>query len=71
MPLRLLLGVLLILFGGYTLARGFHYTTRKDVVDLGGVRVSTDNQTDVPRWVGGGLALAGLVLVFSGGRRRQ
>ncbi len=43
-------------------ARGFHYTTHKDVVDVGGVRVSTDNQTEVPRWVGGGLALAGVVL---------
>jgi hypothetical protein len=70
MPLRLLLGVLLILVGGYTLARGLHYSTRKDVVDLGGVRVSTDNQTDVPRWVGGGLALAGLVLIVRPSRRR-
>ncbi len=71
MALRLLVGVLLILVGGYTLAPGFHYTTRKDVVDVGGVRVSTDNQTEVPRWVGGGLALAGLVLVFRSGSRRR
>jgi hypothetical protein len=71
MPLRLLVGVLFILAGGYTLARGFHYTTHKDVVDVGGVRVSTDNQTEVPRWVGGGLALAGLVLIMRSGSRRS
>jgi hypothetical protein len=63
--------VLLILGGGYTLARGLHYSTRKDVVDVGGVRVSADNETEVPRWVGGAFALAGLVLVMRGGSRRR
>jgi hypothetical protein len=71
MPLRLLVGVLFILAGGYTLARGLHYTTRKDVVDVGGVRVSTDTPTEVPRWVGGALALAGVVLVLRSGSRRS
>ena len=61
----------MILGGGYILARGLTYTTRKNVVDLGGIRVSADEQSAVPPWVGGVIALAGLVLVFSGGSRRS
>ena len=71
MRLRILVGALLVLGGGFILARGLHYTTRKDVVDLGGVRVSAEEQTAVPPWVGGAIALAGLVLVFAGGSRRS
>lgn len=70
MRLKLLVGVVLILAGGFILARGLSYTTRKDVVDLGAVRVSTDEKKPIPPAIGGVLAIAGLALVLAGGSRR-
>jgi hypothetical protein len=70
MRIRLLLGAALILVGGIVLARGLHYNSTHDVLDLGGVRVSTSEAKPIPSWIGGVAALAGLVIVFSGGRKR-
>jgi hypothetical protein len=71
MRMRLLLGAALILIGGIILARGLHYTSTHDVLDLGGVRVSTSEAKPVAPWIGGVIALAGLVLVFSGNGRKR
>lgn len=70
MRFRALIGAALILVGGIIIARGVHYTTRHNVVDLGDVRLSMDEQKPVSPWLGGVLALVGLGLVFSGGSRR-
>ena len=66
---RVVSGAALILVGGFILARGLTYTKRTDVVNLGAVRVSTDEKQAIPPWIGGVVAIAGLALVFSGGRR--
>jgi hypothetical protein len=66
MRIRLVVGCVLILAGGYILARGLSYTSKQDVVNLGGLRVSAEERRPVPTWVGGLAAIAGLVLVFSG-----
>ena len=71
MRARALIGALLILAGGFILARGLSYTTRTDVVNLGALRVSTDEKKPIPPWIGGVLAIAGLGLVFSGGGQRR
>ena len=71
MKLRVLAGAVLLLLGGFILARGLSYTSRTNVVDLGQVRVSTDEKKPVPPWIGGVAALAGIVLVLSGGSRRS
>ena len=69
MKFRIVIGAVLILVGGYILARGLTYTTRKNVVDLGDVRVTADEKKPVPSWIGGIVAVVGLALVFTGGRR--
>jgi hypothetical protein len=56
---------MLILAGGYILARGISWRTRAEVLDLGGVRVSTQERHPVPEWVGGLVAIVGLALVFA------
>lgn len=71
MRLRVLIGAVLILAGGFIIARGVRYTASHDVVDLGGVRVSVDEQEPLSPWIGGVAALAGLALLFSGGSRRS
>jgi hypothetical protein len=71
MRIRLILGALLILLGGVILARGLHYNSTHDVVDLGGVRVSMSQDKPIAPWIGGVVALAGLLLVFTGGAARR
>jgi hypothetical protein len=70
MRFRALIGAALILVGGIIIARGVHYTTRHNVMDMGGVRLSMDEQQPVSPWIGGVLALVGLGLVVTGGSRR-
>ena len=70
MRLITLVGAALLVLGGVIVARGVHYSASHDVVDLGGVRVSVDERKPVAPWIGGVIALVGLGLVFSGGRRR-
>ncbi len=71
MRFRPILGALMILLGGIVLASGLAYHKKNDIVDLGAVRVSTDEKKPVPPWIGGVLALAGMALVFLGGRRNS
>jgi hypothetical protein len=69
--LRVLFGAVLILLGGIVIARGVSYTTSRNVVDLGGIRVSADEKKPVAPWIGGIAALAGLALVFTSGSRKR
>jgi hypothetical protein len=71
MRLRLIFGALLILLGGVILARGLHYNSTHDVVDMGSMRVSLSESKPIAPWIGGVVALAGLLLVFSGGAARR
>ena len=43
---------------------------QENVVDLGGIRVSTEQKNAVPPWIGGVLAVAGLAVLLSGGSRK-
>lgn len=69
MRARALIGAAMILVGGVILARGLSYAKRSDVVNLGAIRVSTDEKRTIPPWIGGALAVAGLVVIFTGGGR--
>jgi hypothetical protein len=70
MRARTIIGAVLILGGGYILAKGLSYTSKENVVDLGGIRISAEERHPVPAWVGGVVAVAGLVLVVTGNSRR-
>jgi hypothetical protein len=66
-------GAILILVGAIALIYGgFSYTKRDKVLDVGPIEASVDRKERVPiSPVLGGLAVvAGLVMVFAGGRRR-
>ena len=72
MKIGMLVGAVLILLGGIIIARGVHYTTNHNVVDVPGVvRLSVDEKKPVSPWIGGVVALVGLGLVFSGGARKR
>lgn len=66
-------GIALIILGGLALAlQGINYTSRKNVVDLGGIHVTTETQERIPiPPVLGGLALAGgIALVVMGAKKK-
>jgi len=71
MRISTVIGALLLVAGGIVIAGGLRYSSRHDVVDLGGIRVSADERKPVPTWIGGVVALAGLALVFTGGARKR
>jgi uncharacterized membrane protein len=67
-----LIGVLLIVLGLGALAyRGFTYTTRDKVVDLGPIEASkeTTHSVPIPPAVAGIAIVSGVVLVIAGTRR--
>jgi hypothetical protein len=66
----LLVGVLLIGLGGYLLFTGGTFTTRKQILDFGDVKVTAPDEHTVPRWVAGVAVLVGLGLVVVGAQRR-
>ena len=71
MRVRILFGAILILGGGYILAKGLSYTSKEHVLDIGNVHVTADERQPVPTWAGGLVAIAGLVLVVSGSANRR
>lgn len=63
-------GMLLLVLGGFVLIRGGSFTTRRDVLKVGDVKITADEQQAVPTWVGAVALLAGIGLIVGGVRRR-
>ncbi len=63
-------GILLLVVGGYVFVNGGSFTTRRDVVKVGDLKISADEQHPVAPWVAGVAVAAGLVLIVTGARRR-
>lgn len=62
----LILGVVLLVLGAVVLVRGGTFTTRRDVVKLGDVKITADEQHPISPWVGGILVLAGVGTLVAG-----
>ncbi len=56
-------GVLLFIAGGFTSSR--------DVLDVGGLTVTTEERHPVQPWLAGAVALAGVVLLATDARRKS
>lgn len=67
--LRIGLGMVMLVSGGFVLARGATYTTKKTMFEVGGWKPKIAEHRTVPPWVGGVLALAGVWLIVAGVRR--
>lgn len=65
-----LLGIALICIGAVLLIRGGTFTSRKDVLKVGDVKLTADEQQTIPPWVGGVAIIAGAVVVAAGMRQR-
>jgi len=63
-------GILLIAFGAFIIIRGASFTSRRDVLKVGDVQVTADEQRAVPPWAGWAAIVAGAALAAVGARRR-
>lgn len=67
---NLIAGIALIVLSVFLLVRGGSFTTRKDVVKVGDVKLTADDKQSIPPWVAYIGIAAGAVLVLSGTRKR-
>ena len=65
----LIAGIALICLSAFLLMRGGSFTTRKDVVKVGDVKLTADDKHSIPPWVPGLGIVLGAGLVFAGARR--
>jgi drug/metabolite transporter (DMT)-like permease len=66
-------GIALVVLGALALAyQGINYTRRKDVVDLGSIRVTTETQERIslPPALGGLAVAGGVILLVVGARKK-
>jgi uncharacterized membrane protein len=64
------LGIALICVGAFLLVRGGSFTTRRDVLKVGDVKLTADEKQTIPPWVGGVAILAGVVVVAASARQK-
>jgi hypothetical protein len=64
-------GIVLVGLGAFVLLNGLTYSSRSNVLKVGDLQVSAEEQRAIPTWVGGVAIVGGLVLVGAGvGKRR-
>jgi hypothetical protein len=66
----ILVGIVLLGLGAYVLVRGGSFTSRHDVLNVGDVKVTADEQRSIPPWLGGAAIAMGAALIVAGARRR-
>ena len=66
-----LAGIALICLGAFLLIRGGTFTTRRDVLEVGDVKLTANEKQTIPHWVGGVAIIAGVVVMAAGMRQRR
>jgi hypothetical protein len=66
----ILVGVVLLVGGGYVLLEGGHITTQRQVLEVGGVQISAEQKNKVEPWAAGVALVAGTALVLVGFTRK-
>lgn len=66
----LVAGAVILALGAFVLIRGGTFTTRRDVVKVGDVKISADSQESIPPWLGWVAVVAGGALLATGMRKR-
>jgi hypothetical protein len=67
----LLVGIVLLLLGGFVLVRGLSYSSDRAVLKVGDLKASVEEKRAVPTWVGALAIVGGLALVIAGSRRKS
>lgn len=63
-------GVLIACLGAFVLVSGVSFTSRRNVLDVGDLKITADEQRSVPPWIGGAAVVVGVALIVAGAGRR-
>jgi drug/metabolite transporter (DMT)-like permease len=63
-------GIVVLVLGAFFLIRGGSFTTRRDVLKVGDLKVTADEQQAVPPWAAGLAIVAGVAMIVAGARGR-
>jgi len=66
----ILAGILILGLGAFLLLRGGSITTQREVLEVGDVKITANEQQSIPPWVGGVAMVAGVALIITGARKR-
>jgi hypothetical protein len=66
----MIVGIVVVAFGAFVLLRGASFTSRRNVVEVGDLKITADEQRSIPPWVGGAAVVAGAALILAGMRQR-
>jgi drug/metabolite transporter (DMT)-like permease len=70
MRISIVAGIVLIVAGVFVLLGGGSFTSRRDVFNVGHMRVTAEEQRPILPWAGGLAALAGAGLIIVGVRHK-
>lgn len=70
MRASMIAGIVLIAIGGFLFYNGGSFTTRRDVVKVGDMKITADEQHPVAPWVAGVAVVSGIALIVAGARSR-
>ncbi len=65
----ILVGIVVFGLGAFVFLRGASFTSKRDVLQVGDVKITADEQQTVPPWLGGVAMVAGVVLIVAGARK--
>ncbi len=68
--LVVLIGVALLAGGGYALLEGGHFTTRRQVAEIGGVEITAKQKNTIAPWMAGSAMVVGTAFLFVGFTRK-
>ena len=68
---NILIGIVLVVVGGILFFRGGSFTTRKEVLEVGDVKVTAPDEHSVPNWIAPVAVIAGFGLIIFGGMPRR
>jgi hypothetical protein len=71
MRMSMITGAALIIAGAFVFIRGGSFTSRRDVVSVGGVTVAAEEQRPIRPWVAGLAVIAGVAVITVGMRRKK
>lgn len=66
----LIAGILICAISAFLLIRGGRFTSQRNVLEVGDLKVTADEQQTIPPWVAGVGLLAGVGLIVAGARQR-
>ncbi len=66
---RLIAGIVILCVGAFVLLRGASFTTHRDMVRMGDVKLTATERQSIPPWIGGAAMVLGAALIVAGKRK--